>query len=376
MIALGNNIYRTLDDKFYLGTQQIGKVYLGENLIYPKEKIIIGGIDIDTTYHSMDGNMFDLGYSPTKNTRFEFCFIPDNINDSMSLFGTQHDDKCDGRYTYLLTGDNKDTRELSPIGGNPKSSNYRTHNVNVKPNNTNTYTTIVKDTSSNSTWSTSYVGTNGYTNYNAGTLFSLIKGRNLFSFRYGGSQHTSEGENTISENMYARKSYVVGLDDLDSTKKWYAFSGYYGKYYYVLNNKAVDANVSNKINKKKASLGASFSNSSSGGNIWLNSINARIPNPNVRRPYDTTNHTFDDDLIYYNNTTNAGFVYMIIWESGGAKTLYTQNYDANRTPRLLINKYVQVSDGQGGYKFNDPDPNTGKVVPDEIIYPFYRCIPV
>ena len=50
MIALGNNIYRTLDNKFYLGNTQIGKVYLGETLIYPEEKIIIGGVDIDTSY--------------------------------------------------------------------------------------------------------------------------------------------------------------------------------------------------------------------------------------------------------------------------------------------------------------------------------------
>lgn len=385
MIALGNNEYRTLDQKMYIGNQQVGKVYLGETLIYPEEKIIIGGITIDVNYHSLDGNMFDLGYAPTKNTRFEFCCIPDSVSTAMAFFGTQHDNKCDGRYTYLLTGDNKDTRANSAIGGNPQGSDYRNYNVKVESSN-NSYTEITKDTSSNSTWSTQYVGNNGYANYNDRTKFCLMRGNHggntEFSFRYGGTQNTSSGENWKSIVLERKKPFVVGLDDYTDSQgtntKWYGTKGKYGRYYYILNNETIPSDVDSLLaNGNLLSSTSTYSSDKSGGNIWLNAINIRIPNPNVSRPYDKNNYTFDEDLIYYSDTTNAGFVYMIIWEVGGPKTLYTQNYDENRAgSKVLINKYVQISDGQGGYKFRDPDPNTGEVPVDEIIYPFYRCKPV
>ena len=125
------------------------------------------------------------------------------------------------------------------------------------------------------------------------------------------------------------------------------------------------------------SSNSTFSNDKSGGNIWINAINREIPNPNVKRPYDSVSHTFDDDLIYYNDSGNIGFIYMIIWESGNnPKTLYTQHINSSAVGDVVIYKYVQISDGQGGWKFQDPDPNTGEVPVDEVIYPFYRFQPV
>lgn len=370
MIALGNNIYRTLDDKFYLGTQQIGKVYLGENLIYPENQTVIGGITIDTDYNSLNGNVFDLGYAPTKNTRFECCFIPDDVSSTRAFFGTSHDDKFNYRYRYYLDANDSSAR------GNPVTSTstdtYIYYNVKVKNN--GSYVTVTKNSS---TWNNDYVGNNGYANYNAYTKFHLIKGSTKFSLRYGGEQHTSQGENDKPTSMTAGKPYVIGLDDFSGTKKWYTGSGKFGKYYYVLNNEEIPQNVQNMLRGASTlSSNSTFSDNKSGGNIWINAVNREISNPNVKRPYDNVNHTFDNDLIYYNESGNIGFIYMIIWESGGKKTLYTQHKNSSAVGDVLIYKYVQVSDGQGGWKFKDPDPNTGEVPVDEIIYPFYRFQPV
>lgn len=371
MIALGNNTYRTLDDKFYLGNTQIGKVYLGNTLIYPEEQIIIGGITIDTNYHSLDGYVYDIGYSSTKNTRFECCFIPDSQN-SRGFFGTQHDNKFTPSYTYYLSQDNQSRG--TKVG---TSESYDNYNVNVLLNSGDVqYTTIQKNSSS---WNSLIANNpNGYKNYNNYTKFSLVKGNNLFSFRYGGEADAgSKGENNISASIQIKKPYVIGFDDINNNKRVYAKAGSLGKYYYILNNEQIPQDIQTVINNAQVLDNTSvFSDSANSGNIWINGINARIANPNIRRPYDSLNHTLDDDIIYYIESGNIGFIYMIIWESGNnAKTLYTQHYDQN-TNKVLIYKYIQVSDGQGGWKFQDADPNTGEVPVDEIIYPFYRCIPV
>lgn len=363
MIAFGNNIYRTLNDKFYLGTQQIGKVYKGTDLIYPEE-IDIKGIKIDTSFNSLNGNIFDLGYVPTKNTRFECCFYLDVANKSRAFFGTSHDNKFVPKYRYY----NNNGSQGNSVGN---SSEYTNYDVKVKIGSNTTYSTIEKNSTS---WNDLVANnTRGYANYKNETKFHVIYGTNSFSFRYGGQQDASSGENTRGFNLGAGKPCVIGFDDFSSTEKWYTGSGFLGKYYFELNGENVPSDVTTMLNNA-SKITTTFSTTDSGGNLWLNAINREIPNPNVRRPY--ANNSFDDDLIYYNESGNIGFVYMIIWESGNnPKTLYTQHKNSAAAGDVVIYKYVQISDGQGGYKFRDADPITGEVSIDEIIYPFYRFIP-
>lgn len=381
MIVLNNNIYRTLDNKFYLGNTPIGKVYLGNILIYPEEQITIGGITIDISYHSLNGNMFDLGYAPTKNTRYELCFhAPKSLPNSLDIIGTQHDNKFINKYIYYNGADG--TRG-NIVGTSDSYTNYK---VNIIDNNASSYSEIEKG---GTDWNNLIANnTRGYKNYNNQTKFcvslSTENNQKKFYFRYGGNQDSgSYGDTAISSMIVADKPYVIGFDDIavgnSTDKRFYAGSGKLGQYYYKFNNLDIPKEVSYMVNNAISLNNSSIFNNDatiSGGNIWLNAINARIANPNIQRPYDTINHTFDSDLIYYSNTSNMGFLYMFIWESGNnAKTLYTQHYDPN-TSNVLIYKYIQVSDDKGGWKFRDADPNTGEVPVDEIIYPFYRCVPV
>lgn len=98
MIAFGNNIYRTLNDKFYLGTQQIGKVYKGTDLIYP-ESSTPGPIEPNQPINNppgfkLNGNIYDSGYMPTKYTCCEICFkfssTTTTVDFGDGVFGTNH----------------------------------------------------------------------------------------------------------------------------------------------------------------------------------------------------------------------------------------------------------------------------------------------
>ena len=96
MIAFNNNIYRTINDKFYLGNKQIGKVYLGTTLIYPEQtqeqENVVDGHKLEGI--RLGGNVYDTGIAPTKNTTVEICF--ENKQDTIGpngfpVFGTHHD---------------------------------------------------------------------------------------------------------------------------------------------------------------------------------------------------------------------------------------------------------------------------------------------
>lgn len=96
MIAFNNNIYRTINDKFYLGNKQIGKVYLGTTLIYPEQtqeqENVIEGHKLEGI--RLGGNVYDTGIAPTGGTTVEICFENKQNKigpEGISIFGTHHD---------------------------------------------------------------------------------------------------------------------------------------------------------------------------------------------------------------------------------------------------------------------------------------------
>lgn len=127
MIAFNNNIYRTINDKFYLGNKQIGKVYLGTTLIYPEQtqeqENVIEGHKLEGI--RLGGNVYDTGIAPTKNTTVEICF--ENKQNTIgpngfTVFGTHHDiyyGKGGGNSMYDSTGDNENWK--TKIGDKYKS---------------------------------------------------------------------------------------------------------------------------------------------------------------------------------------------------------------------------------------------------------------
>lgn len=128
MIAFNNNIYRTINDKFYLGNKQIGKVYLGTTLIYPEQtqeqENVVEGHKLEGI--RLGGNVYDTGIAPTKNTTVEICF--ENKQNTIGpngfpVFGTHHD-------IYYAKGGNSSRYDSTGDNGNWKTKTddkYKSH---------------------------------------------------------------------------------------------------------------------------------------------------------------------------------------------------------------------------------------------------------
>ena len=95
MIYFNGNTYKTLDQKFYLGNKQIGKVYYGNTLVYPEftKKVITeeGSIE-EEDIPAINGNVYDTGIRATGSTGIELIFNTtfDNSESYKAFFGT-HD---------------------------------------------------------------------------------------------------------------------------------------------------------------------------------------------------------------------------------------------------------------------------------------------
>lgn len=102
MIYLNGNTYRTLDQKFYIGNKQVGKVYHGDTLVYPEQRKeneipTEGGESFKLEGKLLNGNIYDTGFAPSVNTCVEICFA--NKTEQMTngqfggfaIFGTHQD---------------------------------------------------------------------------------------------------------------------------------------------------------------------------------------------------------------------------------------------------------------------------------------------
>lgn len=318
MIALNGHTWRTLDDKMYFNGTQIGKVYLNNQLIYPESgTITIDDIVIDTTPYRTNGNMYDTGYAPTKNTCFELCFNAKNANGA-EFFGTHHDNLITPAYTYFRNNDGS------------------------KGNQYGSGTTGVSD---------SRVG--GYKNR---TKFHILlnSSQNFFSFRYGKEQDSgTQGEHDINTTPQDEKMFFVTFDEND---KFYAGTDL-GPFYYANKGEQHDFSRWTKANIDRSD----FNQSESGGNIWINGINSKTKAPNASRPL--TQSGDDSDIVFYHNTTNSAYIYLVLWEKGSpnSKVLYKQRMDNDE---VVFDKYVI-------------DTSTGKFnpTPVDVIRSFKYCRP-
>lgn len=96
MIQFNNNIYKTLNDKFYYGNKQVGYVYYGNTLVYPEfdNKVVTeeGTID-EEDIPTINGNVYDTGIQATGSIGVELIFnttFKDEDSSFRAFFGT-HD---------------------------------------------------------------------------------------------------------------------------------------------------------------------------------------------------------------------------------------------------------------------------------------------
>lgn len=187
MIALGNNIYRTLDDKFYLGNTQVGKVYLGNTLIYPEtmspQPIEPDRPVVNPPSFPLNGNIYDSGYAPSKYTCCEVCFkfnsTTSDIEWGDGVFGTHQN----AYHSYA-----------GNYASNPPSYTYD----NSKDNN-------------------GWGNGNGRNNvqWKTNTNYHWVMSDTQLGFRYGGT--AVQGDGTIqlntSDNSYHNNSYNTDVYD-------------------------------------------------------------------------------------------------------------------------------------------------------------------
>lgn len=333
MIVIGNRTYKTLEDKIYLGGTQIGKVYHGNTLVYP-EAPELGGIVLDTDFHSLNGNIYDTGYRATKNTNFEISYKLDSTTvngTSREFFGTHHDNWAGANSYYKLNSDGS--------AGGAFNDEYLDSNLP----------------------------------YPSNTCFHLIIDQNGETrFRFGGTQkNSSSSGSSTGDNLL---SLTFGDKDLlwitkqGRSIKW---GKYFGNYYYELNGTTRPAG-----SVEGGTLAAAFSADEISGNLWLNGVNRFVKDPKVQRPksgvsyINDANCRPDSQNAVWHSTTNSCIVYVIFWESGdnNSKVIYTQRLtnelDSNGNPLVVFDKYSW-----------NPNTNKFKSVPDTTIRPFVYCQP-
>lgn len=335
MIYWNGNEYRTLDQKLYYGGTQIAAAYWGNQLVYPEKKIEIDGIQIDVSPYYVNGNMYDTGYKPTKNTRFEICFQANGVvdNSSQEFFGTHHDTKIMPYYSYTFATDG--VSKGSRVGN---SKQYETNeNVGGYNNKTNFHLLIRED-------------------------------NNLMSFRYGGSQNANSNENVLENPENGKNFFVEYTDD----NKLNFGIGNYSRYYYTSKGEVFPESL---IKNTKQISDTVFSASDSGGNLWINGVNSKTNSPNKSRPYSTDangNLLYnDEDIVFYHPTSNSAFYYLIIWEKNqnSTKRLFTQRKTTIKINN--VNKDIVVFDV---YEFDETSNKFNKDV-SRTIYPFKYCKP-
>lgn len=366
MIALGNNTYRTLDDKFYLGTQQIGKVYLGETLIYPEEKIIIGGITIDTNYRDIKGNMFDLGITANRYTDFELCMympkaseydptiVPEGI---WHIFGVYP--RTSGQ------GDNNDCRTITT----------NNNGVNIRG------------------VESSFTGSG----LSATQNFYLLNGTGNYRFGYAGTDGNANSHDLSRAALSpsSDRRYFISLEG-SSLKLGHKFGKFYweqelAKAIAEHNNarKAVcEAEIAN-INSQSVVSTVTRSNlNGDTGHLWYNCVNMFTNTPNADR---TQVSGYDDSTYnYFGYTNSSTLIYLLIIQKNSndeivAKYLYTQSSKDEQTVDRI---YTQGNTEQEYYCKNipvlkkytwDSTLNNGAGGFDEqqatTIYPFKYCKP-
>ena len=335
MIVIGNRTYRTLEDKIYLGNTQIGKVYHGNTLVYP-EAPELGGIVLDTDFHSLNGNIYDTGYQATRNTNFEISYRLDSstVNGvSREFFGTHHDNWTS------------------------RSNDF--------------YRKLNADGSMGGTFTNDYLDSN--LPYPSHTCFHLIIDQDgKTRFRFGGSQkNSSSSGSSTGDNLL---SLTFGNKDLlwitkqGRSIKW---GKNFGDYYYELNG-----TTRPDSSQGSGTLASEFSADATSGNLWLNGVNRFIKDPKVQRPKagvsfkDDVNCQPDGKNAVWHSTTKSCIVYVMFWEEGdnNSKVLFAQRLtdelDDNGNPLVVFDKYSW-----------DSNTNKFKNVPDTTIRPFVYCQP-
>lgn len=354
MIQFNNNIYKTLNDKFYYGNKQVGYVYYGNKLIYPEKEIEIGGIKIDTSPHPINGNMYDLGIQATSNTRFELCIIPNTTttNDRF-IFGTHHDNWSENMRKRGENGENEGAMS----------------DLTLAPN---------------------ALGDYPYPNESS---FHLIYGGGTIRFRYGGEQKNfdqgdqyntanSGGDYNLGYSLAKKDVYTICLEKNGSISS--AFD--YGKYYWeqLKNEGKITENEYQKHINKFTKVGditkgvttnvdpPAFTNTSA--HLWLNAINRYVTNPNEDRC--CTKKEDNEALTYYYPTTNFTFVYLIIYKYSGSEGSVSDKY-------LFTQRITNEDDGHDRkivvfdrYDWDYDSKKEFKKTPFKTIYPFSYCEPI
>lgn len=181
MIYLNGNTYKTLDQKFYHGGTQIGKVYHGDTLVYPeivKENVVVTdeGNILEEDIPSINGNVYDTGIAASNTLGVELIFntnFTTTTDEFRAFFGTH-----DNRTSYATNRDY--------YGSNCRfhfiiNKNYK---ISVRINGTSEYTLTPSLTADEK----------------SKKLFWVSFRNNQFKFGTGGK---------IGENIKAQTSYSI-----------------------------------------------------------------------------------------------------------------------------------------------------------------------
>ena len=340
MIIYNGNRIETLDDKLYLGNTQVGKVYLGSTLIYPKvqNQVIIDGVEVNLAPMNRNGNVYDTGYAPNKDTCFEVAFSYDSSRGNYAeeaFFGTHHNNGSEElRYTESYV-----------------NSHYKWK--------TNTYLHFI--------------------------IYPSSSGKSSMRFRYGGPSIETVGYSPSNYDKLIPVGSGIDLSTIDPDynepvffftvrrNRWgwgYGVGPYlkgssarYAAQYYI-NETGTPTSSNNTVYR------STYSSTQVGGNLWLGAMNRNYSStnsavePNLTRnhfPFSTDfsqtpiNYSTDIDVGRWTRS-NTSFLYVLIWDE-------TANGD-------ITNKCLYTP-----HRTNIIDPNNRNAQGDEKYYlAFHRQI--
>lgn len=342
MIMYNGNKIETLDDKFYLGSTQVGKVYLGSTLIYPKvqNQVIIDGVEVNLAPMNRNGNVYDTGYAPNKDTCFEvaFSYNPSGNYSEEGFFGTHHNN---GTSEENLDEDvvNRDYKWktnttlhfiIYPSRSGKSSMRFRYGGPSIEAKN---YTPSIYDKAISSSDGIDLSTIDP--EYNEPVFFFTVR-RNRWGWGYGVGP------------------YLKGS------------SAQYAAQYYI-NETGTPTSSSNTVYR------SSYSYTQVGGNLWIGAINRNYSStssdvePNLTRnnfPFSTDfSHTpinFSTDINASRwSKSNTSFLYVLLWDetSNGDitnKCLYTphrtnvldpNNQSASGDEKYFLAFHRQIWDG-------------------------------
>lgn len=436
MIAFNNNIYRTINDKFYLGNKQIGKVYLGTTLIYPEQtqeqENVIEGHKLEGI--RLGGNVYDTGIAPTKNTTVEICF--ENKQDSIGsngfpVFGTHHDIYTASGGTdchYNENSDNGNWKTLDNTNGKYRSHTgwykqwrgFTNYHFIIKRDNNNDYAYIryggpaVQQNYIEITGQKYTLQTNGgmfpwgearirefYDSRESDNIISL--GKNYFDNIISKTYTKENKEYSLNGKFFTFRIEPVGsnstisitgneLNDDGNTShdKTWRFDCVRAKIYlgqgigkeYLGNDGLYISKINGDYSNNWTKMGFLYNENTHGGNLWIGSLNRNFSNTTdavlsnkIRN--NVPPNTFLSKASFIDDCADLD---TNLFKSGDLEWVYVIIKQSNTERYLFIPEKTNVIDSGNDYYIIfkrypwDSINEKFSTTFDKIVLPFMKCI--